>query len=832
MKHSEFSNIVSKASKETGRALPCDIERSNYYFHWHHSPGIFMIDVDDATLSYHEFFNKLATILPVLENAPRLYKASTSSNIYNGDTIIRGEVGYRFLVGVSDATKTPMLGKLLTEHLWLHDMGEIKISSAGTMLERTLIDGCVWQPSRVDFAAGAVCVAPLNQAPSEVKASNVDNAPLDIDAAIEYLTLSSQQLKEIQTKKKQAKQVSKPQATLIREKWLNERATELTSNNTNITHDEAKEMFRIAVDTKCLPNEFEIVLSTGETVTVGELLSDAEKYDSSRCADPIVGPTYHNDPRIAYISLQPNKQPYIFSHAHGGMRYILSPQKATIVVARGNSRKVTNETLDSLVKQGNYFKMGCSLVKLCDDNLIIHFNKSNSQLLAYHLAENLRYIQYDTKGTASPKDLAEQQLSQILQVAASSSELREIKAVADMPFLRLDGSVCDQAGYDKKTQVFLTLETNLPAPVPITPTMEMVMESLRCIWKPFKDFPFTTSVSRGVYLAALLTTVCRKSLPTAPAFATDAPKAGTGKSLLSSAIGQLLQGYEPTITTDVHDDEMRKRITSYLIEGQNVMIVDNITEAFSSKTLEAFLTASEFGDRVLGSSRTVSYPNRMMTIFNGNNISFAGDLNRRVLRTRLDANTENPHERQFELDVLEYVKEHRLDMVLALLTLIRGYLTLGQEYRPKTGMASFNDWSRLVRGTVCWLAEIQNEIALEDPNLSIAENYQNDDQRQTVSEVFTSWHALFGSTGKLAKEVFEHINQPINYILQDESDAHAETLKTNLLALLERQGKNELNAKTLSRVLERHKDSVINGFKLTVANNKSGGSNLWQVQPV
>ena len=52
--------------------------------------------------------------------------------------------------------------------------------------------------------------------------------------------------------------------------------------------------------------------------------------------------------------------------------------------------------------------------------------------------------------------------------------------------------------------------------VPEHPSDDIVRDAIRCIWHPFKEFPFESPVDRGGCFAALLTITVRPLLPTAP----------------------------------------------------------------------------------------------------------------------------------------------------------------------------------------------------------------------------------------------------------------------------------------------------------------------------
>jgi uncharacterized protein (DUF952 family) len=136
MKDTQKSYIASQAYIEAHK-LSNIIERSNNRFHYPNQSGLLMLDIDDATMNFTQLYQILTSILPALNDAPLLHRASTSSNIYHAETgeLLRDETGFRILVAVDNARAIPELGKLIYEHLWLHKHGYFAISKAGTLLE-------------------------------------------------------------------------------------------------------------------------------------------------------------------------------------------------------------------------------------------------------------------------------------------------------------------------------------------------------------------------------------------------------------------------------------------------------------------------------------------------------------------------------------------------------------------------------------------------------------------------------------------------------------------------------------------------------------------------
>ena len=119
-------------------------------------------------------------------------------------------------------------------------------------------------------------------------------------------------------------------------------------------------------------------------------------------------------------------------------------------------------------------------------------------------------------------------------------------------------------------------------------------------------------------------------------------------------------------------------------------------------------------DRVLGKSESIRVPNRVLLILTGNNLQLAGDLPRRVIICRIDPQTDQPFARQFDLDPLQWVLDHRTAMLAAACTLIRARLTHTMEPAPGR-LASFEAWDDLVRQTVVWADTMLRPFAFGDP---------------------------------------------------------------------------------------------------------------------
>jgi hypothetical protein len=639
---------------------------------------------------------------------------------------------------------------------------------------------------------------------------------LDIHSAINNLTLSPTQEAQLKHLKAEAKKAKLPEAQYIRDQYISRKSAELVVAS-GLTDDEARHTIKSAMDSQVLYSDFRIELTSGDLVTVAEILSDAKKYHGQHCADPLE-PDYHNDNRIGYIIINTHRS-IIYSHAHGGTTYQLSMKRGSLIISAGKTADAVDDVVNLLRKNAGLYNVGSELAYFNGDKVSILARDS----LAYVLGKLIQFAKLNSKREVVNIDPSDKLVTQFIALGEQRN-LPKLNAVSDVPFLAIDGRVCDKDGYDPETKILLTLPEGGDFSVPSAPTLKMVEEALAFVWHPFKDFPFDSDVSRSVFLSFLLTTACRKSLPTAPALAIDAPDAGTGKSLLSAAIGLLMQGKIPANTPQVQsDDEMRKKLTSMLMQGDEVIVIDNIKGTFKSPVFEIFLTSEYYTDRVLGGSKMAMLPNKTLTIFNGNNLTLSSDLNRRVLTARIDAGIEAPYKRKFDLNPLDYIRTHRIDMIRALLLLIRGYLSSGTGPLRSTGMASFDDWERIVRQTVCWLGQVQSTLPLTDPNLSIDRNYEKDDEKQSISRIFEAWHAVFGDSFLLSKLLIKKINEPICPLIDDQETV--DRLGEALLEVFD----DGVDSQKLGRWLEKHVDRVVEGLKLIKSDKRLNGCVQWKV---
>ncbi|WP_220182188.1 hypothetical protein, partial [Aeromonas sp. ARM81] len=295
------------------------------------------------------------------------------------------------------------------------------------------------------------------------------------------------------------------------------------------------------------------------------------------------------------------------------------------------------------------------------------------------------------------------------------------------------------------------------------------------LMKPFGTFDFADDVSRSVALSAVLTAVTRPTQPTAPIFAFDAPKQGSGKTYFCECLGLLALGVPPSMTPSIerNEEEIRKTLFAMALEGRRFVVWDNVMGQFNSATMASYATSERVNGRILGQSQNLEVTHRTMILMTGNNITLVGDMPRRVLTCRLDTGIENPTQAQRDLSVIngqrpdEYIKQHRFKLAAAAITLIRGYL---QSKAHKEGgaisnkLSSFEEWDTTCRQPVVWLG--QHVEGLTDPKRSIDDNMGNDPEHEMLSDMLSEiykWRT--GRTNVFtAGELWQHIRREQDYM--------------------------------------------------------------------
>lgn len=386
--------------------------------------------------------------------------------------------------------------------------------------------------------------------------------------------------------------------------------------------------------------------------------------------------------------------------------------------------------------------------------------------------------------------------------------LRRLLGVIEAPTLRPDGSVLDEPGYDPATCLYFDPGNVSFPPLPRKPTMDQAHAAALRIVQVLKDFPFLEACDQAAAVAAILTSVVRQSLRSAPLFAFRAPKMASGKSLLSDVVSMIATGRTASVMSQGRDeDEDKKRMLAILMEGICVATIDNIEHEFGGSALCSILTQESWRDRVLGKTGTATVPTAVTWMATGNNIRFVGDIVTRVVLCDLDPMVERPEERVFDVDLHEYVPEHRPQLVVDALTVLRAYHEAG---RPDMGLrvfGRFEQWSEWVRSALVWLG-------MADPCEGRERLDQSDPVAGRLRALLTAWYADGGDKERTAAALVAHVG------------TGPSSLYEAVLAVAEKGGKPD--ARRLGNYLSKYERRPEAGYRIERTGELQGVA-LWRV---
>jgi hypothetical protein len=247
------------------------------------------------------------------------------------------------------------------------------------------------------------------------------------------------------------------------------------------------------------------------------------------------------------------------------------------------------------------------------------------------------------------------------------------------------------------------------------------------------DFQFRNESHRSAYLAGLLTCHARFAIDgNIPLFMVTANSPRTGKTLLTEITSELVVGRDFTkMSQHVDEEAERKVITSLAMSGCLYVLIDNISKPFGSAALDMALTTGTVSDRAMHTFSMVSAPWKAVTWATANNPQFkqGSDTAMRTLEIALETELDRPEIRQgFRHHPLkDYVKQNRARLVMAALTMLRGYCAAGMPDQGLKNWGGFDEWSRLIRHCLVW-------CGLPDPYEAHAELLESADTDRQLKE--------------------------------------------------------------------------------------------------
>ena len=290
---------------------------------------------------------------------------------------------------------------------------------------------------------------------------------------------------------------------------------------------------------------------------------------------------------------------------------------------------------------------------------------------------------------------------------------KEISLFADHPVYN-DKWELTNSGYDSNEGIYYSGEEIKP------------IKSLELINIITKDFLFKNRASLCNYLALLLTSVLRnKYRGDKPFGALSGNRPQIGKTLSCKLLSIVATGRTPeTITYTSNQIELEKQMGARAAKS-DILMVDNVKSQIpvESAVLEKLITDDPISFRELGTSRTITRPNTLITLITMNDAIFCQDLITRTLPIEFYLSDEtDPSEIKYENDDLcNFVQTRRLELIQELCGMVETWKDKGAPICEKK--FRFRRWAQdvggilMANGFVEFLDNLETASALYDTYL-------------------------------------------------------------------------------------------------------------------
>lgn len=394
------------------------------------------------------------------------------------------------------------------------------------------------------------------------------------------------------------------------------------------------------------------------------------------------------------------------------------------------------------------------------------------------------------------------------------SKLPQLAGFSEAPIITQNGRLIDIPGFDPETGLFLAFDVaGLPGykRPKAKPVFHEARAAYDTIARLVQTFPFVSEADQVAAMASIITALVRRILPAAPMFAVTAPMPGTGKTLLAETPAIIATGRRASVLSLGHDDnEAEKRLGGVLLAGDACILLDNIERPLGGDLLCQVCTQPSVRLRPLGVSSVVNVPTHALMLATGNNLAIVGDLKRRVVLIRMDANVERPEQRNFDNNHLQDVFARRGEIVAAVLTITLAYLQAGspnpKDYIPFGG---FDEWDQMVRRPLLWLG-------LPDPLKAASALRDQDPDIEAMRLLFNAWIAA----------PFPEQSVTVSQVITMGTDLG----KGDLYDALQLVCSEKIHSRRLGYWLRAHRDRIVDGLQLRrIGEDSHTKAATWQI---
>ena len=491
----------------------------------------------------------------------------------------------------------------------------------------------------------------------------------------------------------------------------------------------------------------------------------------------------------------------------------LSDEKTAILVCGGNLHVVVDQAEKVLFETGDYYQRAGMVVTVDTDPEFggKRIRALTKNALVKDLAVNI-YWKRPAKGGGEYDIDPPARHVNVLFDSAVFKHLNILRSIVRQPYLREDGSLMTNAGYDLATGVYGVFDES-EYNVPEEPTREECIYALAELNDLLDEFPFQNPHDRSAALATILTASIRVSLPAAPLTHVSAPQIASGKSYLCALFCAFASDTKPSaLAFPSSEEECQKHLLATFLEAPASIVFDNLTSDLKPfKTLCSAITEEFIEGRILGQTKVARVGTRSLLLSSGNNVGPVRDMTRRTLTIFLDPNMEMPASREFKSDPVQRVRAARPKYLTAALTIVRGGITNPEVSGIKTKpIASFDAWTQLVRKPLIWLGE-------PDPATRIFDQQLEDPDRELAGRLLAAWRSVFGLIPTMVREAVKRVE------FKGKNESELEEV------FLEIAGSGQdINRQKLGKALSRYEGRVVNGMKLQKVKS-NGNAEKWKV---
>jgi hypothetical protein len=256
-------------------------------------------------------------------------KPSAGSHLYRPDgTELVGAAGQHIFIIIQQAELIPAIGQLIHDRLWLAGHGYFALAANGRLLERGLVDTSVWQPERLAFGRASCRNGVTQRFPdAQLYPGSCDDVAGE-GRLLEIESLTPAEVAELASLKASARAAMATESKRVQHEWANltakVTADHRRAHGQSFTDEEeqllTKAFTHAAEEGNLMPRGLVLYPELGDPVEASEVFANPSEWHGKRFADPFE-PDYAGDPRIAWAAMEAG-EPHIYSHAHGGMKYL------------------------------------------------------------------------------------------------------------------------------------------------------------------------------------------------------------------------------------------------------------------------------------------------------------------------------------------------------------------------------------------------------------------------------------------------------------------------------------------------------------------------------